>query len=193
VKKFEPNVLVVRFGKRAETMLVEFANCPSDKEAILKFRSKWEPISHLRWEGDHKGFLDTQDLIRAVWEEKRKGIEGLQVMLNLGIEPAPRFADEGERLSPPPISVNWDRGQLHLNPRNLQDMIWLVLLQQSRRLGICVSRDNNCSTPYFLKYRPQQEFCSDACGQSRQRESKRRWWAEHGKEWQRNRQGKRRN
>src|SRR2546426_10171801 len=125
VKKFEPNVLVVRFGKRAETMLVEFTNCCPDEEAFLKFKSKWGRISDLKWEGDHKGFLDTQDLIRTVWEGKKKGIEGLQVKLNLGIELAPRYAEEGEWLSPPPISVDWDRGRLLLSPRNLQDVIWL--------------------------------------------------------------------
>jgi len=173
-------------------MLVEFVNCLPDEPAFLRFSGKWQRVSPLKWESDHKSFLWSQGLVRAIWEGKKKGIEGLQVKLGLGIQPEAYFAEEGDVVPAPPISVDWDRGQLFLTPRNLEDLIWLVLLQQSRRLGICASKGNDCPTPYFLKYRPQQEFCSDACALPRQREFKRRWWAEHGKEWQRMRQGKRR-
>lgn len=170
-------------------MLVGFANCPPDLAAFVQFKRKWEQLSPLKWKGDHNEFLWSQGLVREIWEGKKKGIERLQVMLGLGIEPADYTAEEGERVPAPPIVVDWQAGQLVLRPRNLRDLVWLALLQNSDRLGICASRKDRCSTPYFLKYRPQQEFCSAACAQPRQREFKRRWWAEHGKEWQRKRRG----
>jgi len=188
--KNEPNTLAVRFGKHASRMLVEFANCLADSAAFIQFRRKWEQVSPLKWKGDHDGFLWSQGLVREIWDGKKKGMEGLQVMMGLGIEPADHTAEEGERVPAPPIVVNWQAGHLVLRPRNLEDLVWLTMLQNSARLGICTSRKDRCLTPYFLKYRPQQEFCSAACAKPRQREFKRRWWAEHGKEWQRKRQRK---
>lgn len=186
----KPNTLVPRFGKRASTMLKDFANCLPNQAAFEQFKRKWERVSPLKWKSDRDGFLWSQGLVREIWEGKKKDIEGLQVMLGLGIEPRDYTAEEGERILTPPIAVDWQAGQLVLSPRNLEDLMWLTLLQNSRRLGICADKNDGCPTPYFLKYRPQQEFCSEACALPRQREFKRRWWAEHGKEWQRRRRTK---
>ena len=186
----EPNTLMVRFGKRASIMLVEFANCRPDPAAFLRFKRRWERVSLLKWKGDHEGFLSCQRLVREVWEGKKKGIEWMQVMSGLGIELGDYIVEEHERIPAPPIAVDWEAGQVVLCPRNLEDLVWLTLLQHSHRLGICATKNDGCATPYFLKYRPQQEFCSEACALPRQREFKRRWWAEHGKGWERKRRRK---
>jgi len=172
-------------------MLVEFVNCRPEEAAFVRFKNKWERVGPQKWAGDHKDFLWSESLVRAIWEGRKKGIEGFQVMLGLGIQTEDTYADENDLVPASPIAVDWDLGRLVLVPRKLEDVIWLTLLQQSRRLGICADKDNGCPTPYFVKYRPQQEFCSDACALPRQREFKRRWWAEHGREWQQSRQHKR--
>lgn len=40
-----------------------------------------------------------------------------------------------------------------------------------------------CFTPYFFAARRNQKYCADACAIPAQREFKRQWWAENGKEW----------
>lgn len=40
-----------------------------------------------------------------------------------------------------------------------------------------------CKAPFFFAQRRNQKYCSDLCAKHSQREFKRQWWAEHGKEW----------
>jgi hypothetical protein len=40
-----------------------------------------------------------------------------------------------------------------------------------------------CPTPYFFATRHTQRYCSEKCAQGSQKQSKRKWWAEHGPEW----------
>jgi hypothetical protein len=41
----------------------------------------------------------------------------------------------------------------------------------------------DCPTPYFFATRHTQRYCSEKCAQGGQKQSKRKWWAEHGLEW----------
>jgi hypothetical protein len=41
----------------------------------------------------------------------------------------------------------------------------------------------NCPAPYFFAIRHTQRYCCEKCAQGGEKESKRRWWAEHGPEW----------
>ncbi len=64
------------------------------------------------------------------------------------------------------------------------DPCLLVLLHTKRiadRLRLCPNP--NCPAPYFIAYRRGQRYCSDTCAQPAQREFKREWWREHGKDW----------
>jgi hypothetical protein len=40
-----------------------------------------------------------------------------------------------------------------------------------------------CPTPYFFATRHTQRYCSEKCAQGGQKQSKRKWWTEHGPEW----------
>lgn len=185
----ESHTLAVRFGKRAERMLEDFVNCLQGPEPFKRFKQKWE-AGPFKWRGGQEHFLWSQRVVREIWEGKKKGIEGMQVGSSLNIEPGGYFAEEGEHIGPPPVQVDWEAGQLVFVPRNLEDVVWLTLLQHSRRLGICENKDGGCVAPYFLKYRARQKFCSDKCAEPAQRQFKRNWWAAHGKEWKRKRQRK---
>jgi hypothetical protein len=59
------------------------------------------------------------------------------------------------------------------------------------RMAIC--KNPGCPNKYFLKARKTQRFCDrPACSACGQREHKRKWWSEHGKEWKQSRLGDRR-
>lgn len=47
--------------------------------------------------------------------------------------------------------------------------------------------NTECVSPYFFAIRPSQRYCSELCAQTGERETKRRWWAEHGTEWRKKR------
>lgn len=59
------------------------------------------------------------------------------------------------------------------------------------KMAIC--ENPGCPNKYFLKERKTQRFCDvPACAAYGQREHKRKWWSEHGKEWKESRVGSRR-
>ena len=189
--------LAVRFGKRAMNMLTELANIGPEREykdrlphlsdndrRIFdeRFRRRWERDG-LHWPGDADGFFWTQHIIREVWKGQKKGTEGFQVELSLGF--TQQRANEYESPVQPPVHVDWKSGSLYIAPRNLRDLAWLTLLQHSQSLAICANQKNGCPRPYFIKRKPNQRFCSDACALPAQRAFKRHWWAEHGSTWRR--------
>ena len=171
----------IKFGRRAENMLFEFVNTLPKEEAFLHFKKRWERYG-LEWPGNFGNFRFAQDTARRLWEGKKAGIEGIQVALSLGLAISSR---EDEQTFAPPIYVDWDAASLFVSPRNLQDLVWLTLLQNSKRLGVCENYSNGgqCDSPFFLKYRPAARFCSQPCALTAQQESKRKWWNEHGQEW----------
>ncbi len=162
-------------------MLVEFAN--TRPEAFDRFRRHWEKPDGLKWPGGANDFYWTQEIVRIVWEGNKRGLEGYQIDLSLGLKPA----GEEEPSIPPPIHADWEASELFMAPRDLKDVVWLTLLQHSQRLAICDNRNGGCAMPYMLKQTPKQRFCSDACALPTQREFKRRWWAEHGENWRQRR------
>jgi hypothetical protein len=40
-----------------------------------------------------------------------------------------------------------------------------------------------CPSPFFFARRRKQKYCSEVCAMPAQRDSKRRWWREHGNQW----------
>jgi hypothetical protein len=172
--------VAIKFGKRAEQMLFDFVNTIPDAAGFSRFKSKWERFG-LKWDGTENNFRQAQEVIRKTWEGRKKGLEGHLVEMSLGLA----GGTEDEASSAAPIHADWNDSSLIVAPRNLRDLIWLTLLQYSQRLGVCENhvKSGACPTPYFLKYRPAARFCSDACSLTAQRESKRKWWKEHGQEW----------
>jgi hypothetical protein len=48
----------------------------------------------------------------------------------------------------------------------------------------------SCPAPYFIAKKGRQKYCSEECAAPAQREFKKSWWAEHGKEWRQKRKPK---
>jgi len=160
-------------------MLVDFANTRPDTAAFERFKNRFESPHGLKWLGDEDDFRWSQGILRQVWEGKKKGIEALQVQLALGIKPDPH----GESIGAPPIHVDWEGSCLFVAPRHLRDLIWLTLLQHSNQLAICENLGGGCQTPYFLRRKPADKYCSASCARPAQRAFKREWWRKHGKLW----------
>jgi hypothetical protein len=172
-------VLVIRFNKKAARMLVEFANTGPKTEEIAKFTTKWKGLFGLKWPSGESSFLASQRIVRKYWQGMKKGIEGIQIGVSLGLR-QPDYAEEGEALISPPFSVDAEGGALFLDPRDLEQFVWLTLLQHSRRLGVCKNPDGSSwCHPYFIKYRARQKFCSDACAAPAKRDAKLKWWHEN--------------
>jgi hypothetical protein len=56
------------------------------------------------------------------------------------------------------------------------------------KMAVC--QNPGCPQPYFLRSRKTQRFCDrPACSTYGQREHKKNWWKEHGKEWKEKREG----
>lgn len=187
-----PGTLAPRLQAWASGLLLDLANARPGPEAFARFKRRWERYG-LPLGGDEGYFRWVQQRLQEVWDGRKAGIEGTQVALCLGLrtdEPVldldtGRFLDSSGE--PPPIRVDWSGGRLYLEPRDLMEVAWLTLLCNSRRLAICGNQMNGCLTPYFLRTKPKQRFCSDACALPTQREHKLKWWREHGRAWRRRR------
>jgi hypothetical protein len=166
--------------KRAMRLLVEFANLRLDQLGqIHSFMDRWE-----RW------FVwdpaQMQDDMRDIWGGKLTGkhaAERVVWWLRLGDRQPWEWAKlhPEDYLDGPPILVDWDTGQIVPMPQTLDEHLWTALLQNSKKLAFCKNRD--CTHPFFLRYRPGQRFCSEKCALPAQRDFKRRWWNEYGKQW----------
>jgi hypothetical protein len=176
-------------------MLVDFANTRHEREAFERFNQRWWEKTNMFWTGPvdslAESFFETQQIVREIWEGKRQGNEESAVKHGLGLVfPRPEYAGWSSL-----IEVVWSEGALRLDPRDLNDFIWLTLLQHNSQLAICANRDGGCLTPYFLRRRPAYKYCSDACAKPAQRAFKLQWWNENGPEWrekQRRKKAKRR-
>lgn len=178
-------------------MLLYLANAP-DFERFLK---SWQWRGGMAWIGGQSEFNRVQDLVREIWRGEESGAYVVAKELGLGISPVggdfgrDKTADEPglvpteETRKRSHIYPDWGTGTLIVRLLDLNEHVWMTLLHESRRLAVCRNSPlggepaGECPTPYFLKYRPQQEFCSEKCAGSRQKESKRRWWKNNGKQW----------
>lgn len=88
-----------------------------------------------------------------------------------------------ELAKPLPITFDWQRGQITYKPQTEFQSALYALFRQSRLAKVCANSD--CPARYFVARKTSQEYCSDGCAKVFQREWKRQWWANHGKEWRR--------
>lgn len=71
-------------------------------------------------------------------------------------------------------------------PPNPFEVAMLYLWENFHRTKQCKSP--SCKvTPYFFAKKKGQEYCGELCAAEAQREYKRQWWAEHGKQWRKER------
>jgi hypothetical protein len=186
--------LAPRLQEKAAELLTEFANTRA--EDCERFDSRWFKQTGQAWyagtgrEVGAQSFLQVQQQVQEIWEGKHKDSESQIIAHGLSLL-VPRqeegYADTSQLL----FHVSWESGCIWARPRDLGDYVWLSLLQYSRQLAVCGNRENGCPAPYFIRKKPNQKFCSDACALPAQREFKRRWFREHGEEWRRKWQKKR--
>lgn len=166
------NAIAVRFNKRAKEMLLDFVNTRPERASYRRFKRRWEDADGFKWPGKEDGFRATQQIARAIWSGQKRGIEGLQMALNLGLK---QIGDSEPGISAP-VYIDWQAGALFLAPGDLKELVWLTMLQYSQRLGVCANKAHSCPTPYFIRRKPDHKYCSDACAAPSQREFKLRWW-----------------
>jgi hypothetical protein len=176
--------LALRFTEQAAELLEDFAN--SHPEDLYRFDVKWRERCVWGWNESVQPITEVQQEVRSVWEGKDDG--ALRVSLGLGLiyprrDFDPNYVDTSKTL----LQVNWQEGFLWAMPRDLNDYVWLSLLRYSRQLAICANREGGCPTPYFIRKKASQKYCSDACALPAQQAFKRQWWNEHGEAWRQER------
>lgn len=71
------------------------------------------------------------------------------------------------------------------------DAFTLVLLRAFNLVDLMRYCPNpSCPAPYFIAKKGRQKYCSEVCALPAQRQFKKSWWAEHGKEWREDRKAK---
>lgn len=168
--------VAITLPKWAPEMLVDFANA-SEEWFHKHWRRKFVWKDLLTWTDESEGFRRSQEIVRQVWRGTASG--GYEVSRHLGLGEYGSEREAGDS----PLHIDWKRGTIWFSASDLNEILWFTLLRYSQDLGICGSMksDKNprgtCVTPYFIKYRPQQRFCSEDCALPAQREAKRRWWS----------------
>jgi hypothetical protein len=182
------------YGPKRGTLAEEFANCRSDASAILRFTRRTGPLEDKPRPGHQFQFnLDTwrenQRGFRWFWSMAQEGTNGAEAltlgrMKDAGFETVIEFTAEGWRL-PVEREDQWtySNSQLEYQAGSILRFLFLDLLScQRERLRKCVRP--GCDHPYFVAARDlRQTYCSQPCSAWAQREWKRKWWAEHGRDW----------
>jgi hypothetical protein len=116
-----------------------------------------------------------RDLLRLVWREQDlRTKEYLLFLLQQRIiEGSVLLIDHITYPLPPPSGI---------------EQALIFFRRSSHRTLYCGNAE--CPAPYLFAKRRNQKYCSAICAESSQRESKRKWWAEHGEEWRSERQTK---
>jgi hypothetical protein len=134
------------------------------------------------WHDDH--VLPLRNAVRNVWKERDLTARRLGI-LRIAQRQYHHWASYTDPSWAFPKDV--DRASRPI-PTPFQQMLE-YLIRPNVHTSICTNP--RCSAPYFFSSRLGQKFCSDACALPAQREFKRRWWAEYGREWRAKRKGKR--
>ena len=116
-----------------------------------------------------------REMLRRTWIEPDLRTKEWRVFLlqrKAHIEANPRFLMTEAFYGQLPAPSPWDQALMYL-------------LKAADRARYCGNPD--CPAPYFFAKRRSQKYCADACAKPAQQEFKRRWWAEHGKEWRKKR------
>jgi hypothetical protein len=179
----------IRTSQEAAQILIDFANAPSYED----FRNKWFIAGLRHWTRGEAEFRRVQQLIRKVWHGQEDA--GEQVALNLGLSLQSGYGQrefhpaKSSKLRPP-VFVDTERRTLYVFDRDLNELIWLSLLKHSNKLSICAntSTEYKCKTPYLIKLKPKQRFCSEFCSAPSQKKYKEEWWEKKGEQWRKKRQ-----
>lgn len=78
-----------------------------------------------------------------------------------------------------------DTGPLPPPPKAPINQALTWLRKKFANLKLCANEA--CTTPYFVRAKGKQRFCSSTCAEIAQKEHKAKWWAEHGAKWRESR------
>jgi hypothetical protein len=164
-------------------MIVDLANLRDDGEDY--FWRKWRrAYNQTKW---NRPLSKYRDELRKVWSvplsDSHEGATLADVRLRL-------WLDEAHRRQ----TWTWTLWKGCVFPdfrNNIPLSLAVGVSQLAPRLTIC--QNPKCLNRYFLKGRSTQRFCDQpACIRYGQREHKKKWWAENGEQWRRERQKDRR-
>jgi hypothetical protein len=179
--------------RRLFRALEEFTAIRGDKEAWAHFQKRW-PDFFPEWEYEKAINEETPSIadypywLDQIW---MGGESRPYLGIMLGITPTPRFEDllpeefGAARMSSIPPSLfqlDWTWGSIvYVGACDFQRALYL-LYRESWRARICAV----CETTFIAK-RVAQKYCSTDCSETMQREVKKKWWAEHGPQWRKER------
>lgn len=155
--------------------------------AYERFRQRWWMFS----QESTQALLGLCEGLRKVWQPSTTLAEKEAILQTwLAENPVTRgrrgFAGLAAEAGMP-LRVSLQRGEFI--PNGLRASLVLGVFEQWRRFACCANKD--CRHPYFLRERKTQRYCSEDCAEPAQRESKLRWWTEHGKQWRAKRRAQR--
>lgn len=126
-----------------------------------------------------------RDSVRAVWKSSDHRFKQWGVFRILE-----KYFGVGDRsLSTGPVYDDVDWISVALRPAIPFEMALTRLLKTPHLTRFCANPE--CEAPYFWAAHASQRYCSEPCSRTAQQQSKRIWWAEHGKEWRRKQVAKR--
>ena len=195
--------------------LRELANLPDDPSSFKWFADRRPGFIHvpetdLPYKLVETGVPNLPNRFIHMWQRRQdlrevwRGNSGkLKAFLSPGVPPEELPSEElieyvskdendtaGEWAWPPQVEPDWQRSQFVYFPRTEFQRAVYDLFRQSALAKVCANPD--CPAPYFVAHKTAQRYCMTECAQVFQREWKRRWWKERGKQWRRNRsRGKR--
>jgi len=173
-------------SRQLEEFLTELLNLRlSDPAAVERFMSRfvddfglYEPDVLVRSQNRLQFFLEN---IQAAWLEPNAKVRlwGWAIFKTQWANT--RFPD----LS---LSMHDEAGRKRFPPLPQElgiDMAFDYLLNHHNRTRYCPNPE--CPAPYFFAKRHSQRYCSEKCAQAAEKETKRKWWAEHGPAWRKKR------
>jgi hypothetical protein len=173
--------------------LEEFANIRSDKEGWAQFKSRWPDFFpseeyERAVQGLKPSILDYPYWLNQIW---MGGETNPYLRILLGIETAPGAEEEGTpedswivglSSMPAKFDAEWGEGVFTYEGACDFQRALYWLFRESWRARFCEKCDAK-----FIARRTAQKYCSTDCSENMQRQLKRRWWAEHGETWRRER------
>jgi len=158
-------------GASLSEVLLDLANLPAD--GWPQFQRHYRHV-YIPWPSD-ENLVNWRLWLRQVW----KGGDDRDVRFALAAWT--REATRHDRqswvldVSHPPYAVRPNYGILALS-------LAVGTSTLLSKMAFCPNPE--CCQPYFFKSRKTQRFCDrPACSAYGQREHKKKWWKEHGKEW----------
>lgn len=173
--------------------LEEFASIRADKEGWAHFQKRWP---HFFPEREYEriandvtpSIADYPYFLDQIW---MGGENEPYLGIMLGIRPTPKpeelnpeesAAAHLSSIPPALFQLDWNEGSIrYFGGCDFQTALYL-LYRESWRARICEVCEAN-----FIAKRTAQKYCSTDCSESMQREVKKKWWAEHGQKWRKER------